>query len=110
METVAIGDSEPDLAMFEVAARSCAPRHIAGRRVAQLLGCRIARRSYQPGLLEAVRFTLHPDGRACRSCGAGASPQAEGLIWDLLRTADRAPLATFVRTLLDPMAWATFAR
>jgi hydroxymethylpyrimidine pyrophosphatase-like HAD family hydrolase len=108
LETVAIGDSEPDLPMFEVAARSCAPRHIGGRAVAQLLGCRVARRSYQPGLLEAVRFILHPDGRGCPRCQAGATPVAEGLLWDLLRTADRPAVASTLRALLDPMAWRTF--
>jgi len=108
LETVAIGDSEPDLPMFEVAARSCAPRHIGGRAVAQLLGCRVARRSYQPGLLEAVRFILHPDGRGCPRCQAGATPVAEGLLWDLLRAADRPAVASTLRALLDPMAWRTF--
>ena len=110
LETVAIGDSEPDLAMFQAAGSSCAPRHISGRAVAQLLGCRIARRAYQPGLLDAVRSILHPDGRSCGRCDTCATPLAEGLVWDLLRTADRPALSSSVRALLDPLAWRTFVK
>jgi hydroxymethylpyrimidine pyrophosphatase-like HAD family hydrolase len=108
LETVAIGDSEPDLAMFQVASRSCAPRHIAGRGIAQLLGCRIARRSYQPGLLDSVRCIVHPRGGTCARCETCETPVAEGLLWDLLEMADRRPVASLVRALLDPMAVRTF--
>lgn len=110
LETIAIGDSEADLAMFQVARRSWAPSHISCRPLARLLGCRIARRSYQAGLLEAVRFIAHPDGRGCARCQDCESPAAEGLLWDLMRMADRQPRACLLRALLDPMALRTFVK
>ena len=42
VETIAVGDSEPDLAMFRVATRSFAPSNIGCRRQARLYGCKIA--------------------------------------------------------------------
>jgi hydroxymethylpyrimidine pyrophosphatase-like HAD family hydrolase len=110
LETIAIGDSEPDLAMFQAASRSWAPSHISGRPVAQLLGCRIAPRSYQPGLLHAVRFIVHPDGRGCARCRNCETTAAEGLLWDLLKAADRRPMASLLRALLDPMALRAFVK
>src|SRR5256885_9377902 len=84
-ETIAIGDSEPDLAMFRVANRSFAPSHISCRSMARLLGCRIADRPYQAGLLSSVRSILHADGRRCDRCQAGGPirlPEAGPLLTD----------------------------
>jgi hypothetical protein len=58
-ETIAIGDGEPDLAMFRVATRSFAPANIGPGRQARLLGCQIASSPGQQGLLEIVRTVLH---------------------------------------------------
>jgi haloacid dehalogenase-like hydrolase len=110
LETIAIGDSEPDLAMFQAATRSWAPSHIAGRPIAQLLGCRIAPRSYQSGLLHAVRFIVHPDGVGCARCRDCETTPAEGLLWDLLKAADRRPMTSLLRALLDPMALRAFVK
>jgi hypothetical protein len=110
LETIAIGDSEPDLAMFQAASRSWAPSHISGRPIAQLLGCRIAPRSYQSGLLHAVRFIVHPDGSGCARCRNCETTAAEGLLWDLLKAADRRPMASLLRALLDPMALRAFVK
>jgi hydroxymethylpyrimidine pyrophosphatase-like HAD family hydrolase len=112
-ETIAIGDSEPDLAMFRVAHHSYAPSHISRRSVARLLGCRIASRAYQVGLLQSVRDILHPDGGRCDRCGrAGQLRVAEvsPLVWEVLEAADQGPLRLFLRALLDPMALRAFAR
>jgi hydroxymethylpyrimidine pyrophosphatase-like HAD family hydrolase len=108
LETIAIGDSEPDLAMFCVAGRSFAPAHIGGRSVARLLGCRIANRSYQPGLLGAVRSIIHPNGGRCARCRPHESPAARGLLWDLLNTADRRPMSSLLRAMADPIALEAF--
>lgn len=105
LDTVAIGDSEPDLPMFHVARRSFAPRQVAGRRVAQQLGCRIAARSYQSGLLGAVRSLLHPEG-TCPRCQPG--PRVSGLWPELLRAADRHPLASLLRALAGPRVLEAF--
>ena len=110
METVAIGDSEPDLAMFSVAGRSFAPSHISGRSVARLLGCRIADRSYQPGLLSAVRWIVHPEGGRCPRCRAGRRRPADGLLWKLFNAADRRPAGALLRALADPLALQAFVR
>ncbi|HEX5272250.1 MAG TPA: HAD hydrolase family protein, partial [Gemmataceae bacterium] len=62
-DTSAVGDSEPDLPMFRVARRAFAPAQIDCGRVARSLGCRVARRPYQRGLLGVARELAHADGR-----------------------------------------------
>jgi hydroxymethylpyrimidine pyrophosphatase-like HAD family hydrolase len=110
-ETIAVGDSEADLAMFRVASRSFAPRHISAKATARLLGCRITDRTYQPGLLSAVRSIVHPGGEdRCPRCEDGGGPAAEGLFWELLKEADRRPLYSLARTLADPMSLQAFLR
>ena len=113
IETIAIGDSEPDLAMFCAANRSFAPSHISRRSVARLLGCRIADRPYQAGLLRSVRSILHADGSRCDRCRSGGRPKLSGagpLFWEFLRTADQGELRSLLQTLRDPMALQAFAR
>ncbi len=112
-ETIAIGDSEPDLAMFRVAHRSYAPSHIARRSVARLLGCHIASRAYQTGFLESVQSLLHPDGVRCGRCRLGTRvPVADvsPLVWQVLEAADQGSLRLLLRAVLDPLAWQAFAR
>ena len=110
-ETIAVGDSDADLAMFRVASRSFAPRHISAKATARLLGCRITDRTYQPGLLSAVRAIVHAGGEdRCPRCGEGSGPAPEGLFWELLKEADRRPLHSLARTLADPMSFQVFVR
>jgi hypothetical protein len=94
IETMAIGDSEPDLAMFRVAHSSFAPGHISCRREARLLRCWIASRAYQPGLLQIARQISHPDGGACDHCRSveSAWPKDKNLFLSLLVAADETPL------------------
>lgn len=54
VETIAVGDTAPDLEMFRVANRSYAPSHTPVRGLATLLGCRVVSRPYQLGLLDIV--------------------------------------------------------
>jgi trehalose-6-phosphatase len=108
--TVAVGDSEPDLAMFHVARRSFAPGHIGCPGPARLLGCRIAGKPYQGGLLENVRTLVHPDGGTCQRCripGMTLAP-ADELFRRLLVAADRQPADSLLRALLDPQAVRAF--
>jgi hydroxymethylpyrimidine pyrophosphatase-like HAD family hydrolase len=109
VETIAIGDSEPDLAMFSVASRSFAPRHISGRSIARMLGCRIAKRSYQGGLLGAVREVVHPDGSRCERCRS-CRLQGEGVFWEVLKAADCTPVHSLLRALTDPTSLEAFVR
>jgi hypothetical protein len=111
--TVAIGDSEPDFAMFGVAHQSFAPAHISRRAVARLLGCRIDSDSYQLGFLHSVRAILHPDGGQCGRCRAPGRlrlREKEPLFEELLAVADQGELRSLLHTLLDPMAFQAMAR
>jgi hydroxymethylpyrimidine pyrophosphatase-like HAD family hydrolase len=100
-DTVAIGDSEPDLAMFRVAHSSFAPGHISCRREARLLRCWIASRAYQPGLLQIARQISHPDGGACDRCRSveSAWPKGKNLFLSLLSAADETPLRSLRKVL-----------
>jgi hydroxymethylpyrimidine pyrophosphatase-like HAD family hydrolase len=103
-ETIAVGDSEPDLAAFRIAARSYAPSHIGCAREARFLGCRIASRPYMRGLLESVRHFLHPHGGICPSCIA-ARDRVLGLqpwLLEPLRSADRSRGVNLLRAFADP--------
>ena len=110
LDTVAIGDSEPDLPMFRVARRSFAPSQMSGRGPARSLGCHVTDRPFQPGLLRAVRGIVHPDGGRCARCRPCPAPPAEGLLWELMKTADRRPLVSLLRALADPRSLQAFAR
>ena len=103
-DVTAIGDSEPDLAMFRVAARSFAPANVSCRREAQLLGCHIAKSAYQPGLLEIARRIIHPRGGACRYCRDVESRwlKDKRLFVSLLNAADKKPLSLLLRNWFDP--------
>jgi hydroxymethylpyrimidine pyrophosphatase-like HAD family hydrolase len=90
-ETIAVGDQEPDLAAFRVATRSFAPANIGCAREARLLGCRIARHSYQRGLLEIAQAIARRDGRQVDQPVKSKMPSdhSSDLFLDILRTADR---------------------
>jgi hypothetical protein len=111
-ETIAVGDQEPDLAMFRVATRSFAPANIGCARQAQILGCRIARHAHQRGLREIARALVHPDGARCQRCAEGNTPaaRAPGLFMDVLRAADRSWIANLLSALLDSSPFRIFTR
>jgi hypothetical protein len=109
-ETSAVGDSEPDLAMFHAATRCFAPSQIGCPGPARLLGCQIATRPYQLGLLEIVRSLVHPDGKTCHRCrfpGVALSTP-DRLFRQLLHTADQSTVTSLIRSLLDPRAIRAF--
>ena len=111
-ETIAIGDGVPDLAMFRVATRSFAPANVGPRRQARLLGCQIASRSYQEGLLEIVRKIVHPDDRNCERCSEGQRfPRNDNdLFLSLLQAADQKWTTNLLRAVFDPTAYRVFVR
>jgi hydroxymethylpyrimidine pyrophosphatase-like HAD family hydrolase len=98
-ETVAVGDQEPDLTMFRVATRSFAPANIGCAREARLLGCRIVRRSNQPGLLEIARALVAIYREDDRPDDSAAIPQAarDDAFMDALRAADRGLISNLVQ-------------
>jgi len=111
-DTIAVGDSEADLAMFRVAGRSFAPSHISCRSVARLVGCRIMDRSYQPGLLRAARAIVHPDGETCEACRVchPSKTTSHGMMRQLLDAADQSRWRLLLGAVLDPMAVEVFAK
>jgi hydroxymethylpyrimidine pyrophosphatase-like HAD family hydrolase/orotate phosphoribosyltransferase len=100
-EVYAIGDSEPDLAMFKVADASFAPANVTCRREVHGLGTWISQREYQPGTLQIATRIVHPDGKSCERCQQVGSAWAEqqGLFVDLLRAADQTPLQSLTRNV-----------
>jgi hydroxymethylpyrimidine pyrophosphatase-like HAD family hydrolase len=111
-ETIAVGDGEPDLAMFRVATRSFAPANVGPRRQALLLGCQIVSAPSQPGLLEIVRKIVHADGEKCERCDlVDKFPRDdEDLLQALLEAADRGWISNLRRAILDPAAYKVFIR
>ena len=111
-QVTAIGDSEPDLAMFRVAGRSFAPGNVSCRREAQLLGCHVAKSAYQPGLLEIARRIVHPDGGTCPQCRAVESRWRKdaGFVASLLKAADQKPLPLLLRHFMDPSLLRVFRK
>jgi hydroxymethylpyrimidine pyrophosphatase-like HAD family hydrolase len=107
--TIAIGDSAPDLPMFRAASRSFAPSHISCRTAAELIGCRVAARPYQPGVLESVRKIIHPGANCpkCRSVEQDLNNRTE-LFPRLLAQADRSRVTQLIRVMLDPYAIKAF--
>jgi hypothetical protein len=110
--TVAVGDSEPDLAMFRVAGRSFAPANINYARSARFFGCEIAPHPFQRGLLHIVQSLVHPGGDRCRRCGVSDSVGNEGedLFMDVLRAADEKRSHVLVRALFHPAILDVFHR
>ncbi len=108
----AIGDSEPDLAMFRVARRSFVPGNVSCRQEARLLGCYVASLPYQPGLLQIAREIVHPDGGTCPHClGTEAGwPKDSDLFVSLLRVADKKPLSLLLRNSFQLSALAAVFR
>lgn len=111
-ETFAIGDTEPDLPMFRLAARCFAPAQVSCRQVARLLGCQIARSPFQVGLLEIVRTIVHPDGGSCGDCQTGGItwPNDSESFMKALEAADQKRLKLLLQALLDRRALQAFAK
>ena len=111
-ETIAIGDSEPDLAMFRTAKTAFAPGNVTCRKEAQLLGCTIASASYQPGLLEIARRIVHPNGETCDRCSNVDAlwPKDTDLFVSLLEVADEKPGSLLVKNLRPQSFLAPFRK
>jgi len=111
-DTVALGDSAADLAMFRVVKRSFAPAQVRCREEAEQIGCKIVNRSHQPGFLQIVRSLVHADGRRCRLCKdvKPSWPKGKDLFLDLLVLADKPKRWKLLKALLDPMTLRAFEK
>lgn len=110
LEIIAVGDSEPDLAMFRVAGKNFAPLHVDRSIFDRVHGCRIADRPYQLGLLAIAKSVIHPDGKSCRKCASGnfAVGNNDELFLDLLHAADKTKSMLLLRALLSVHAFGIF--
>lgn len=109
LDTIAVGDSEPDLPMFRIATRSFAPANISCRPTAGLLRCQISEQPYQSGLLQIVRSILHPNGDRCKCCDIAINAPEDDLFFQLLQVADQTRLNRLMKALLDPFAFRSVA-
>ncbi len=109
-ETIAVGDGEPDLAMFRVATRAFAPANVACGRQARLLGCQIARHADQQGLLEIARMIAHPQGGCCPQCRERPSRLDDEPFLSVLRAADGNRAAHLVKAFLHPASYKLLMR
>lgn len=109
-DTIAVGDGEPDLAMFQVATRAFAPANVACGREARFLGCQIAPHADQRGLLEIARMIVHPDGDRCPQCNKRSPGLDDGPFLSALRAADSNRAAQFVRAILHPASYRLLIR
>ena len=112
VETIAVGDSEPDLAMFRQATRSFAPANIGCKRQARLLGCQIVPNHDQQGLLEIVRKIVHSDNDVhCERCNEGTGlHSSDDLFLSVLDAADQRWAKNLLRAILHPTALKMFLR
>lgn len=108
-ETIAVGDTEHDLAMFRAATRSFAPSNINCRPQARLLGCRIARYPHQRGLLEIVGKIIHSD-KARNILAEPLVPRGDDLFMTVLRAADQTWTTNFGNAVFNPAAYRIFMR
>jgi hydroxymethylpyrimidine pyrophosphatase-like HAD family hydrolase len=106
-ETVAVGDTEHDVPMFRVAARSFAPGRIIRPDLIKAAGAQIARAPAQRGLLEIVRSLVHPDGSSCQNCPSHELhyPPHDKWFLNLLEAADKRRSVLLLRALLEPGAF-----
>jgi hydroxymethylpyrimidine pyrophosphatase-like HAD family hydrolase len=107
-ETIAVGDSEADLAMFRVATRSFAPGNIGCASIARLIGCEIVPQRFQNGLLEIAHRLGALDKRG--SVPSGALSGADQLMQDVFAAADTPWTRHMLRGLCDPKSIRTFIR
>jgi trehalose-6-phosphatase/adenine/guanine phosphoribosyltransferase-like PRPP-binding protein len=112
LDTIAIGDSEADLEMFRVAKRSFSPAQTKCREAAQLLGCRIADRSYQAGLLRIVQSLIHPQGERCKRCRSVERhwPKSKDVLLELLELADKSGRSSLLKAIIDPKGLGAFVK
>lgn len=115
-ETIAVGDSESDLAMFRVASRSFGPSNLNCKAEARLLGCRISPYRYQLGLLDIVNRIVHSDIGKNSTCERCAQSQwtlpndAKDIFLSVIQAADQRLITNLRKALLDRAALRIFVQ
>jgi len=76
-----------------------------------LLGCRLAARPNQAGLLEIARMLVHPDGKQCPKCAAFERNWPRGdPFFDVLQAADKSRWSLLLQASLDPSSFRVFVK
>lgn len=109
-ETIAVGDGEPDLAMFRVATRSFAPANVACSRQARLLGCHIVPHADQRGLLEIARMLVHPQDDPYSRCSDLPAGLPDEPFFSAVRAADGNRAAHLIKAILHPTSYRLLMR
>jgi hydroxymethylpyrimidine pyrophosphatase-like HAD family hydrolase len=111
-ETIAVGDTEHDLAMFRVASRSFAPSTINCRSQAQLLGCWISHYPNQRGLLEIVTEIIQSSKKRRDRCLVAQTPphRIEDIFMTVLQAADQTWTKNLARAIFNPAGYGIFMR
>ncbi len=75
------------------------------------LGCHIAAKPFQLGLLDIVRSVVHPNGDRCEQCCSydWLRRQSDDLFFRLLEVADLKRIKILLRAMIDPLAIKAFA-
>ncbi|WP_298352541.1 HAD hydrolase family protein [Rhodoblastus sp.] len=105
-ETIAVGDSHADLAMFRIASRCYAPANIASATQARLLGCRIVARAHQGGLLEIARAIAGEEAPR----GKHKPAREPDFLFEVLRAADENGTRHLFRFLLNSATYRLMLR
>jgi hydroxymethylpyrimidine pyrophosphatase-like HAD family hydrolase len=108
-ETIAVGDSEADLAMFHEATRSFAPGNIGCARKARLLGCEIVPQLHQQGLLEIACRITGSRGKEPAMSGEALSDQDQ-IMAEIFSAADKSWTRNLFNALRHPSAFRIFFR
>ena len=111
-ETIAVGDQEPDLAMFARATHSYAPSNLTCRNQAKLFECNIVQQPYQRGLLNISRHILkklgrHPIAKPQKQANLSAG---EKLFAAALSAADDRLLQRTLKSIASPRIFDIFIR
>ena len=109
-ETIAVGDTEHDLAMFRMATRSFAPANINCRAQARLLGCRTARYPHQRGLLEIVGKIINLDKAPGVLGERPLIPRDDDIFMTVLRAADQTWTTNLANAVFNRTAFRIFIR
>ena len=101
--TAAVGDGEPDLAMFAVAGRAYAPANLGPKAKARLLNCRVANDAFQRGLLEIAEWIVaeHAAKPIVRPELRGDLSAEATFMVGALQASDRGLAGRFARAIFD---------
>ncbi|WP_111307977.1 HAD hydrolase family protein [Confluentibacter sediminis] len=108
--TIAIGDTEPDLSMFRVANHSYAPSHTNVRNAAIQIGCHVVDKPFQLGLLEIVRHIIQTNGGKTRLDEKPSFKQKEHnkILFDMLSDVEKSKPRRLLEAIFNENLFGAF--